>query len=941
MQQLQQELYDDRVVDKSMFVHQTSENKSVLAEPVFLGLNHDSHGSSASYAADAFALDQAKNLNTAKENTSKTQAAPKTSAKTAAESVPNTAKASPSAKAKPSASASASAKAHANTTAKAKASASAKAHASTATKAKPLAADAAAKIACNKDGKSACSAAKQSAADATSASAATMDSLVHASDAFRVDSTCHLNDASYVADAMDMVDAIKSTDMLLASDSVDACKAVDTVESVDSSDMVDSAAGVADLEHCNGGHEHGAHAYVHCDTAFEQRTCAVEQCAGAVEQGASAVEQGAVVCQGPMALVSGDEVSKPAVGSLLSKICFFDKEYGLGSAQKYDAIDALTIKVPESERMCPQGFKLTYKSFTKAMGAYNRIARATVAKHKLPMSIRALHLLETADQSMFAQHQEALLTLVLALGGPVLELMADPSVCAIALGSDTRVLFEDKQDEIVVLPHIEQSSIHILARELVFLNKPERIHDQDISDLKGRVGLGNFYFVADVPPHSSIPVVSMWRSTNEVSANSPLIFAAQDDPGVYGICDCRYDIKAAALRNMTPKERRTLEFCGKQEDKLEGDCEIASVLDLDLKLSARAWKMLNKIDRKWRTGNYNIESLRMLTYLVGTEIIELLANPEVTEIALNSDRRLFINTYTERSIELNNSSNTNIEALMRLLSSMLDMDLSSDKHILSGILPLDGSRVECNRPPVVPNPTLVIRKHAACSLTLDRLMDLKMLTMTEYIILEHALKARLSIIVSGETGSGKTTLLSALINQLADIAPSERVICLEDTPELMPVIANCTHAYTSDSTDMSELVRSALRQHPDRIVVGEVRGPEALDLIDALCTGHKGSFSSMHAGTPEEAMKRLGLMISRNNQAPDNYNDLVASAVDIIVQMESRPNPHIRSIKCVSGIEDDQFIILPLRSTRDIDHYIAYSQADEDNSDKTAANLTS
>lgn len=276
---------------------------------------------------------------------------------------------------------------------------------------------------------------------------------------------------------------------------------------------------------------------------------------------------------------------------------------------------------------------------------------------------------------------------------------------------------------------------------------------------------------------------------------------------------------------------------------------------------------------------------------------------------------------------------------MRLLSSMLDMDLGSDKHILSGILPLDGSRVECNRPPVVPNPTLVIRKHAACSMTLDRLMDLNMLTMTEYVILEHALKARLSILVSGETGSGKTTLLSALINQLADIAPSERVICLEDTPELMPVIANCTHAYTSDSTDMSELVRSALRQHPDRIVVGEVRGPEALDLIDALCTGHKGSFSSMHAGSAEEAIKRLGLMISRNEQAPENYNDLVASGVDIIVQMESRPQPHIRSIKCVNGIEDEQFIIKPIRSTRDIDHYIELSQSQDDHEQRDLQQL--
>ena len=760
-----QEPSNYRVVDNTMYVHQSSNNKPVLAERVFIGLNDDSHVSSASCAADAFSLDQVINVQSGKAATQ------------------------------------------------------------------------------NVDG----------AADTDPAAKGTVDTAPAAKDT--------VDTAPAVKDIADTSLAAKET--LVASSGADNC------------DM----AGAGDVAE---------------------------------------------------ALVSASEVKENKLSALLCKLCAFDKEYGLGSAEKYDAIDALTITVPEAERMCPEGFSLVHQSFTEAFRSYKRINRATVAKHKLPMSIRALDMLENADESMFAERQEALFTLVLALGGPILELMADPKVCAIALGTDTRVIYENKTDEILVLPQIEQSKIHILVRELVFLNAPERMRDEDISDIHGRVGLGNFYFVADVPPHSSVPVISMWRCTSEVSESGPMIAAAQDDPGVYGICDCRFDPKAAALRNMTPKERRTLEFCGKSEDKVEGDCEIASVLELDLKLSERAWKMLNKIERKWRTGNYNIESLRMLTYLVGPEIIELLANPEVTEIALNSDRRLFINTYTERSIELSNSSNTNIEALMRLLSSMLDMDLGSDKHILSGILPLDGSRVECNRPPVVPNPTLVIRKHAACSMTLDRLMDLNMLTMTEYVILEHALKARLSILVSGETGSGKTTLLSALINQLADIAPSERVICLEDTPELMPVIDNCTHAYTSDSTNMSELVRSALRQHPDRIVVGEVRGPEALDLIDALCTGHKGSFSSMHAGSAEEAIKRLGLMISRNEQAPENYNDLVASGVDIIVQMESRPQPHIRSIKCVNGIEDEQFIIKPIRSTRDIDHYIELSQSQDD-----------
>ena len=222
------------------------------------------------------------------------------------------------------------------------------------------------------------------------------------------------------------------------------------------------------------------------------------------------------------ALVSASEVKENKLSALLCKMCAFDKEYGLGSAEKYDAIDALTITVPEDERMCPEGFSLVHQSFTEAFRSYKRINRATVAKHKLPMSIRALQMLEAADESMFAERQEALFTLVLALGGPIIELMADPKVCAIALGTDTRVIYENKTDEILVLPQIEQSKIHILVRELVFLNAPERMRDEDISDIHGRVGLGNFYYVADVPPHSSVQVISMWRCTSEVRLSGPM-----------------------------------------------------------------------------------------------------------------------------------------------------------------------------------------------------------------------------------------------------------------------------------------------------------------------------------------------------------------------------------------------------------------------------------
>ena len=338
-----QEPSNYRVVDNTMYVHQSSNNKPVLAERVFIGLNDDSHVSSASCAADAFSLDQAINVQSGKAANQ------------------------------------------------------------------------------NVDG----------AADTDPAAKGTVDTAPAAKDT--------VDTAPAVKDTADTSLAAKET--LVASSGAD-----------------------------------------NCDMA-----------------GASDVAE---------ALVSASEVKENKLSALLCKLCAFDKEYGLGSAEKYDAIDALTITVPEAERMCPEGFSLLHQSFTEAFKSYKRINRATVAKHKLPMSIRALDMLENADESMFAERQEALFTLVLALGGPILELMADPKVCAIALGTDTRVIYENKTDEILVLPQIEQSKIHILVRELVFLNAPERMRDHDISDIHGRVGLGNFYFVADVPPHSSVPVIS-------------------------------------------------------------------------------------------------------------------------------------------------------------------------------------------------------------------------------------------------------------------------------------------------------------------------------------------------------------------------------------------------------------------------------------------------
>jgi pilus assembly protein CpaF len=226
----------------------------------------------------------------------------------------------------------------------------------------------------------------------------------------------------------------------------------------------------------------------------------------------------------------------------------------------------------------------------------------------------------------------------------------------------------------------------------------------------------------------------------------------------------------------------------------------------------------------------------------------------------------------------------------------------------------DGSRVNIVLPPLVLNGgTISIRKFPKRSLTLDMMVQQENLSLEIARLLQIAARSRLNILISGGTGSGKTTLLNAVSQQ---IDRDERVITVEDAVELRLQQPHIVQMETRPSNiegvgqvAQRELVRNALRMRPDRIIVGEVRGPEAFDMLQAMNTGHDGSMSTVHANSPRDALYRVEnmVMMANLNLPLKAIRMQVASALDLVVHIERMRDGirRVQSIVEIVGMEGD------------------------------------
>jgi pilus assembly protein CpaF len=287
----------------------------------------------------------------------------------------------------------------------------------------------------------------------------------------------------------------------------------------------------------------------------------------------------------------------------------------------------------------------------------------------------------------------------------------------------------------------------------------------------------------------------------------------------------------------------------------------------------------------------------------------LLDDPEISEIMVNGPTQVFV----ERAgrLELTDRRFADNDHVMRIIEkiiSPLGRRLDESVPMVDARLP-DGSRVNAIIPPLsLLGPCITIRKFAAERLTPEDLISFNTLTPTMAEFLHAAVKARLNILVSGGTGSGKTTTL----NVLSSFIPNdERIITIEDAAELQ---LQQDHVITLESRppniegkgDISirDLVRNSLRMRPDRIVVGEVRGAEALDMLQAMNTGHDGSLSTLHSNSPRDTLARLETMVlMAGMELPMRaIREQIASALQIIVH-QSRLRDGSRRIVAITEVQ--------------------------------------
>ena len=291
--------------------------------------------------------------------------------------------------------------------------------------------------------------------------------------------------------------------------------------------------------------------------------------------------------------------------------------------------------------------------------------------------------------------------------------------------------------------------------------------------------------------------------------------------------------------------------------------------------------------------------------LEADDVIEILANPDGSVWVERMGRGV------ERETETLDADAR--ERIIRLVASAIGDTCSRSKPIVSAELPGTGERFEGLLPPVAPSPCFSIRKPAAAPFSLDDFVAQGALAQTLADALRQALVDRANIVVAGGTSSGKTTFTNALLGEAA--LASDRVVILEDTRELRCAAVNAVALRTHrDAARLSDLVRSSLRLRPDRIVVGEVRGPEALDLLKAWNTGHPGGITTLHANSAEAALFRLEQLAGEaSTRSP---RDLIAEAVDIVVFMARRDGRRrIEQALRVNGLDAHGYAVAPLLSS--------------------------
>jgi type IV secretion system protein TrbB len=301
------------------------------------------------------------------------------------------------------------------------------------------------------------------------------------------------------------------------------------------------------------------------------------------------------------------------------------------------------------------------------------------------------------------------------------------------------------------------------------------------------------------------------------------------------------------------------------------------------------------------------ESLR---HALGPLIADALAAPDVVEVMANPDGGLWVDRVGVGRQSVGNIDPSATETVVRLLATHMGETVSSDRPAVSGTLPTTGERFQGLLPPLVAAPAFTIRKRSSVIYTLDDYVQGGILSAAGRDVIRQAVAERKNILVAGGTGSGKTTFVNAILSEPA--FSTERVVLIEDTRELQCSSADRVELLTKNTeprVTMTDLLRYTLRLRPDRIIIGEVRGPEALAMLKAWNTGHPGGVTTVHANSAADALRRIEDLVGEASQTIPRRS--IAAAVNYVVfieRMAMHPGRHVSAIAEVTGWADSEYV---------------------------------
>ena len=278
-----------------------------------------------------------------------------------------------------------------------------------------------------------------------------------------------------------------------------------------------------------------------------------------------------------------------------------------------------------------------------------------------------------------------------------------------------------------------------------------------------------------------------------------------------------------------------------------------------------------------------------LVHNCGPVFMSALTDPEIIEINLNPDGKLWTERYGEQQVPAGEISISQATLMISMVASSLNMPISYKSPVIEGEFPLDGSRFEGIFPPLVsPGPAFSLRKLASKLISFGAYVAEGTVRQEAISIIQDAVFSRKNIMVVGGTSSGKTTFVNAIIEEIAKSTPNDRLVVLEDTKELQSKSENCLFLRTSNipgaEVSLRMLAKVCMRCSPKRILVGEVRDLAALELLKLWNTGHPGGVGTFHAESAEEALPRLEELVEEAGLGP--RQPLIGRSVDMVIYME-------------------------------------------------------